>query len=64
MTQISLSNSLALIDQQRGEVLKQRREYEKGSAVYSCYSEMLRRLNRLKKELALVSDSDQLSLGM
>jgi hypothetical protein len=64
MTQISLSKALAIIDKHRGEVLSERANHEKGSPAYSECSDELRRLNRLKKEFALVSDTDQLPLGL
>lgn len=64
MTQICLSKAYAIIDHKRGEILKQRRETEKGSPMRSTFNSVLHHLNQLKKELALVSDSDQIPLGL
>jgi hypothetical protein len=62
--QISLSKALAILDAHRGDVLDQRKLYVKGTARYVEQSVILRRINQIKKELALVSDADQLPLGL
>jgi hypothetical protein len=64
MTQISLSKVYTIIDEERGEVLETRRLLSKGSLSYLSCSLRLRMLNRLKRKFALVSDADQLSLGL
>lgn len=64
MTQISLSKALALIDHNRGQWLKVRGSYEKSDECYRLCSAALRMLNVLKKELSIVSDADQLPLGL
>jgi hypothetical protein len=64
VTQISLSRALAIIDEHRGDVLDIRKSYEKGTELYRQCSARLRLLNNLKKEFALVSDADQLPLGL
>lgn len=64
MTQISLSKVLAIIDDHRGDVLDIRNNYTKGTELYRQCSARLRLLNNLKKEFALVSDADQLPLGL
>jgi hypothetical protein len=64
MTQISLSKVYAIIDARRGDILDIRKHYEKGSELYRQCSARLRLLNELKKEFAIVSDADQIPLGL
>jgi hypothetical protein len=64
MTQICLSKALAIIDAERGDVLAIRKNYEKGTELYRQCSARLRLLNKLKKEFSLVSDAEQLPLGL
>lgn len=61
---VSLPAVLAIIDTERGEVLDIRKNYEKGSELYRQCSARLRLLNKLKKEFSLVSDAEQLPLGL
>jgi len=64
MTQISLSKALAIMDDHRGRILKERKHFTKGTDNYTSLSRRLDLLNRLKKELSLVSDTDQRPLGL
>lgn len=64
MTQISLSKAYAIIDEHRGKILSERKHHVKGSDSYSSLSRRLDLLNKLKKEFAFVSDTDQLPLGL
>jgi hypothetical protein len=59
-----LDKTFAIIDERRGKILALRKEWPKGSEDYRHYSTLLRLLNGLKKEFALVSDADQLPLGL
>lgn len=62
--QISLSKALAIIDGHRGECLKWRGKFAKGTKEYEQFSYALRHLNKLKKELSNLSDADQIPLGL
>jgi hypothetical protein len=62
--QISLSKAYAIIDDKRGKCLHWRSKTTKGTPQYEQFSYALRILNALKKEFALVSDADQLPLGL
>ena len=64
MTQIDLSKAYAIIDEHRGRILTTRKSCTKGYEMYTVCSAKLRLLNQLKKELALVSDADQIPLGL
>jgi hypothetical protein len=64
VTQISLSKAFVFIDEERGRFLRERGKFAKGSSEYRMFSSFLKSLNRIKKELALVSDADQLPLGL
>jgi hypothetical protein len=64
MTQISLSKAFAIIDAHRGKILQERRQFTKGTDNYTSLSRRLDLLNKLKREFALVSDSDQIPLGL
>lgn len=64
MTHVSLDKIYEIIDAHRGKILKERKQFTKGSANYEWCSYSLRTLNTLKKEFALVSDSDQIPLGL
>jgi hypothetical protein len=64
MTQISLSKVLSIIDAHRGKILAERKQHIKGTDGYGSLSRRLDLLNRLKKEFALVSDSEQIPLGL
>ncbi len=61
---LSLSDAYAIIDKYRGKILTEREQHTKGTDNYTSLSRRLDLLNRLKKEFALVSDSDQLPLGV
>ena len=64
MTTLSLDKALAIIDEHRGKLLKERKQFTKGTDKYTSLSRRLDLLNKLKKELALVSDSDHFPLGV
>lgn len=64
MTQIPLSKAYAIIDKKRGILLTIRKPYEKYHPIRLEINGKLRLLNDLKKEFALVSDADQLPLGL
>lgn len=64
MTQISLSKAYAIIDAHRGRILAERKQFVKGTDNYTSLSRRLDLLNKLKKEFALVSDTDQPPLGL
>jgi hypothetical protein len=64
MTQISLSKAYAIIDEYRGSILAARKHHPKGTASYLSFSRRLDVLNQLKKEFALVSDTDEPTLGL
>lgn len=64
MTRICLSEALAIIDKERGQWLKNRRDWPKDSVEYSIFSAGLRTMNYFKKEFSNLSDADQLPLGV
>lgn len=70
MTQISLGKAYAIIDEERGKLLKERKKYKTNNFYsddadkYEELSNRLRLLNKLKRQFALVSDSDQIPLGL
>jgi hypothetical protein len=64
VTQITLDKALAIIDEHRGRVLAERKQFVKGTDNYTSLSRRLDLLNRLKKEFSIVSDSDQIPLGL
>lgn len=61
---IDLDKAYAIIDEYRGRILKERKQFVKGTDNYTSLSRRLDLLNRLKKEFAIVSDSDQIPLGL
>lgn len=61
---INLAAVLAIIDKHRGAILAERKQHVKGTDGYGSLSRRLDLLNRLKKEISLVSDTDQLPLGL
>jgi hypothetical protein len=61
---ISLDKALAIMDEHRGRILKERKQFTKGTDNYMSLSRRLDLLNRLKRELALVPDTDQRPLGL
>ena len=70
MTQTYLSNVyllgkiLSLIDDHRGRILTERKQFTKGTDNYTSLSRRLDLLNRLKMEISLVFDTDQIPLGL
>jgi hypothetical protein len=64
VTQISLSKVYAVIDAHRGRWLDIRKNYDKYHPIRLSCNSHLRLLNKLKKEFALVSDAEQLPLGL
>lgn len=80
MTQIALSKILAMLDAERGLIIKQRKKClatakEAGGNLFNdevqqvldkheAYGEQLRLLNKLKKEFSLVPDTDEPTLGL
>lgn len=61
---IELAKALAIIDEQRGLILAERKQHTKGSDQYLSLSRRLDLCNKIKRRLALVSDSDQIPLGL
>jgi hypothetical protein len=61
---ISLAKALAIIDQHRGEILKERKQHTKGTDGYGSLSRRLDLLNRLKREFCDLPDADQIPLGL
>ncbi len=61
---LELSEALAIIDTHRGKILTERKQFTKGTDNYTSLSRRLDLLNKLKREFALVSDSDQRPLGL
>jgi hypothetical protein len=61
---IGLSKALAIIDQHRGEILKERKQHTKGTDGYGSLSRRLDLLNRLKKEFTHLPDTDEPALGL
>lgn len=61
---IQLAKALVIIDQHRGEILKERKQHIKGTDGYGSLSRRLDLLNRLKKEFHNLLDANQLSLGV
>jgi hypothetical protein len=59
-----VNKMLAIIDEHRGRILKERKQFTKGTDNYTSLSRRLDLLNRLKKEFSLVSDTDQIPLGL
>lgn len=64
MTPMSLSKALVVLDEARGKILKSRQGFPKTSLHYGDCSLLLRYLNRLKKELSDLSDTDEPTLGL
>lgn len=64
MTLISLSKAYAIIDEWRGRILSERRQFIKGTDNYTSLSRRLDLLNRLKRQFADVSEDDQKPLGL
>lgn len=64
MTQICLSSALAIIDGHRGRILKERRQFTKGTDNYTSLSRRLDLLNTLKRELSDLLDTDERPLGL
>lgn len=69
MTQTYHSNTkldeiMLILDEQRGRFIELRKMEEKDSDEYKRYSSMMRLINSLKKQIANVFDTDQLSLGL
>lgn len=61
---ISLDKALAIIDEHRGRILAERKQFTKGTDNYTSLSRRLDLLNRLKRELSLVPNTDQIPLGL
>jgi hypothetical protein len=61
---IQLAKALAIIDQHRGEILKERKQHVKGTDQYGSLSRRLALLNQLKKEFSHLPDTDQIPLGL
>jgi hypothetical protein len=61
---LNLEAVLSIIDGHRGSILAERKQHTKGTDGYGSLSRRLDLLNRLKKEISLVSDADQRSLGL
>lgn len=61
---IPLANAYAIIDAERGVILRRRLQWAKGTDQYKELSGYLRMLNKLKKEFAHLSDADQIPLGL
>lgn len=61
---IELSKVLAILDEHRGKLLKERKQHIKGTDQYGSLSRRLDLLNKLKKEFSIVSDTDQIPLGL
>lgn len=61
---IPLAKAYAIIDAHRGRILTERRQFTKGTDNYTSLSRRLDLLNRLKREFALVSDTDEPPLGL
>lgn len=67
MTQTSdgkLDEILLIIDKHRGRILEVRKLYEKDDIQYKQYSNILKLLNGLKREVCDVFDTDQFALGL
>lgn len=64
MSQISINKILAILDEHRGRILKERKQHTKGTDLYNSLSRRLDLLNQLKREYSLVSDTDQIPLGL
>lgn len=62
--QISLSKVYAIIDEERGRWLSVRKPYPRFHPIRTEVNSKLRLLNKLKERFALVSDADQLPLGL
>lgn len=61
---VSLDKIYEIIDAHRGKILKERKQFVKGTDNYTSLSRRLDLCNRLKKEFALVSDAEQIPLGL
>lgn len=61
---MSIAEILVYLDEQRGRFLKERAKFAKGSEDYKKYSTFLTCLNKMKKEVQHLSDSDQIPLGL
>lgn len=61
---IELATVLVILDGYRGLILKERRQFTKGTDNYTSLSRRLDLLNRLKKEFSNVSDTDEPTLGL
>lgn len=59
---IQLTKALVIIDQHRGEILKERKQHIKGTDGYGSLSRRLDLLNRLKKEFHNLLDTDEPAL--
>jgi hypothetical protein len=64
MSSLSLDAIYYIIDEHRGRILAERKQFSKGTDNYTSLSRRLDLLNRLKKEFALVSNADQIPLGL
>jgi hypothetical protein len=62
--QILLSKVLAVLDEHRGAILKERKQFTKGTDNYTSLSRRLDLLNKLKKEFSHLPDTDQIPLGL
>lgn len=64
MVTIDLGRAFKIIDEYRGRLLKERKQFTKGTDNYTSLSRRLDLLNKLKKEFALVSDTNEPPLGL
>jgi hypothetical protein len=61
---IELAKALAIIDAHRGRILKERRQFTKGTDNYTSLSRRLDLCNSLKRELSDLLDTDERPLGL
>lgn len=61
---IDIAAAFKIIDEHRGKILAERKQHSKGSDIYTSLSRRLDLLNKLKRQFADVSDSDQRPLGL
>lgn len=64
MTNISYEMVLLIIDDHRGELLKERKQHTKGTDIYNSLSRRLDLLNKLKRQFSIVLDTDEKPLGL
>jgi hypothetical protein len=61
---IEIATAFKIIDEHRGAILSERKQHVKGTDIYGSLSRRLDLLNKLKRQFADVSDSDQRPLGL